>query len=302
MSEHYKSSMPKTFGEVIGLYMKSPKFEGLQPATKDSYSRYLAFAYKVLGNMPIALVGPPEVQELLDTLEGERKLGAAQRVKVVLGAVERFALTRRYLPNPITLGTHVERSKDGHRPWTDEQVSIALRYARPDIGRIIALASNTGQRGSDLCRMRWQDISNSGGHLGINITQQKTGLTLWIPFTRELANAIQAWERRPGFILTKPDGQPYKNRHLLSAAWERERDRNPNLAACRDLVLHGLRATAVVRLRRAGATTPQIVDMVGLSAPMVERYSRFADQKQSALAAVHKLDFGKISKKDAADG
>ncbi len=30
--------------------------------------------------------------------------------------------------------------------------------------------------------------------------------------------------------------------------------------------------------------------MVGLSVAMVERYCRFADQKQSALAAVHHLD------------
>lgn len=70
----------------------------------------------------------------------------------------------------------------------------------------------------------------------------------------------------------------------------REQNANETLAPCAGLVLHGLRATAVVRLRRAGATTPQIVDMVGLSAPMVERYSRFADQKQNTLAAVVLLD------------
>ena len=65
---------------------------------------------------------------------------------------------------------------------------------------------------------------------------------------------------------------------------------NPNLGICAGLVLHGLRATACVRLRRAGATPQQIGDMVGLSVQMAERYCRFADQKQSALAAVYHLD------------
>jgi hypothetical protein len=45
-----------------------------------------------------------------------------------------------------------------------------------------------------------------------------------------------------------------------------------------------------VRLRRAGATVPQISDMVGMSEQMVKRYCRFADQKQNAIAAVHILD------------
>jgi hypothetical protein len=56
------------------------------------------------------------------------------------------------------------------------------------------------------------------------------------------------------------------------------------------LVLHGLRATAVVRLRRAGATTGQIAGMVGMSEVMVNRYCRFSVQRENALAAVHYLD------------
>jgi predicted transcriptional regulator len=56
------------------------------------------------------------------------------------------------------------------------------------------------------------------------------------------------------------------------------------------LVLHGLRATAVVRLRRAGATTGQIAGMVGMSENMVNRYCRFSVQRENALAAVHYLD------------
>jgi hypothetical protein len=56
------------------------------------------------------------------------------------------------------------------------------------------------------------------------------------------------------------------------------------------VALHGLRGFAVVRLRRAGANTGQIADMVGMSEQMVKRYSRFSRQRENALAAVHYLD------------
>jgi predicted transcriptional regulator len=54
--------------------------------------------------------------------------------------------------------------------------------------------------------------------------------------------------------------------------------------------MHGQRATAVVRLRRAGATALQIGDMVGMSEQMVKRYCRFSEQRKNALAAVVYLD------------
>ncbi|MET0538739.1 MAG: hypothetical protein ABWZ64_12465, partial [Xanthobacteraceae bacterium] len=123
----------------------------------------------------------------------------------------------------------------------------------------------------------------------------KTGLRIWIPFTQDLSRAISSWERRPTFLVLRDNGQPW-NRNLLSTAWLRERDGNPKLSPLKGLVLHGLRATAVVRLRRAGATTAQISDMVGLSAPMVTRYSRLSVQRENALAAVIHLDRTKVER------
>ncbi len=70
------------------------------------------------------------------------------------------------------------------------------------------------------------------------------------------------------------------------------REANADLAplSVAGLVIHGLRAHACVRLLRHGANTRQIADMVGMSEPMVKNYTRFSDQKDNALAAVHLLD------------
>jgi integrase len=209
---------------------------------------------------------------------------------VALKAVEKWAVVRDLLPYPITTGTEVIGSKGGHKPWTDAQVAAAEHYCRMEVAQAITLAANTGQRGSDLVRMRWTDIEEIDGRPGINVTQRKTGLQIWIPFTQPLMAAISTWKRRPAPLLLKPSGEAWGNRKQLSMAWERDRDSNPMLAPCAGLVLHGLRATACVRLRRAGAKPTQIADMVGLSVQMVERYCRFADQRESAMAAVRYLD------------
>ena len=280
----------KAFAIVIHAYLASAKFGALEPATQSSYRRYLRIASDpdMLGAYPVEEMRPYRVQLFLDTFAG--RPGSQINARVALKAVEGWALVRDMLPHPITTGTEVEKSDGGHKPWTDAQVAAAETHARPEISRLVTLAANTGQRGSDLFRMLWSDIEENEGRPGINVTQRKTGLQIWIPMTQPLMAAIATWERRPAPLLLKPSGESWGTRNAITMAWKRERDGNPSLAVCHGLVLHGLRATACVRLRRAGATPQQIADMVGLSVQMAERYCRHADQKQSALAAVHRLD------------
>ena len=282
---------PQSFATVVRAYLASPKFKALQPATQANYRQYLRIAEHpdVLGTLPVGVIRPALVQGFLDGLAD--RPGAQSQARVAIKAVERWAVVRDLLPFPITTGTEIIGSDGGHKPWTDAQVAAAEHFARPEISRMITLAANTGQRGSDLFRMRWSDIEDVDGRPGINVTQRKTGRQIWIPMTQSLMAAVAGWERRPAPLLLKPSGQHWGTRNALTMAWTRERDGNPHISViCSGLVLHGLRATACVRLRRAGATPQQIADMVGLSVQMVERYCRFADQKQSALAAVHHLD------------
>jgi integrase len=127
------------------------------------------------------------------------------------------------------------------------------------------------------------------GRPGINVIQRKTKLKIWVPFTQTLSDKMAEWERSQGMILRKHDGLPFDNRQQLTDAWIRERER-PEMEPLRHLHLHGLRGTAVVRLRRVGASIPEITSMVGMSQAMVERYCRFSVQRENALAAVERLD------------
>jgi len=276
---------------VIRQYRASAKFQGLALESRRHWGYLLNIAElpECLGAYSSEEIRPALVQAWLD---GFADRPAQQRsARSALKAVERFAVVRDLLPWPITTGTEASGGTGGHKPWTDEQVELAELHVSPPLGRVITLASNTGQRCSDIVKMRWSDLEPQDGRMGINVVQKKTGVALWIPFTQRLADVVATWERRPTVLALKKDGKPW-TAHQASSAWLYERDRKPALGPLKadGLVLHGLRATAVVRLRRAGATTGQIHDMVGMSEQMVNRYCRLSAQRENALAAVHHLD------------
>ena len=276
------------FASVIRAYLESPIFKDLAHNTQRWQRCYLSLAETRdgLGGKLVEELHPGDVQDFLDALHG--RPGAQRMARDAIVALTKWAVVKRLLPIDITFGTRVTGKIKGHKPWTDEQVGFAELRAAGHLSNVVTMAANTGQRGSDLVTMRWTDISVEEGWPGINVTQQKTKKEIWVPFTRALREKIETWERRPGFILLRRDGEPW-TRTELTDAWRYERMR-PSLAPLRHLNLHGLRATAVVRLRRAGVSIPQICDFVGMSAETVQTYCRNSDQKQNALAAIISLE------------
>jgi integrase len=300
-----------TFAAVIRAYQNSPAYrEELTESTRRAvYGPMLRLAelHDGLGGLPVEQVRPALVQAFLDGLAD--KPGSQKNARTAIKAVERWALVRDLLPFPISTGTTCIETNGGHEPWSMEQVKLAEQSARPDLARVVTLAVHTGQRGSDIVKMRWSDIEEQDDPFtgirrrGVNVVQQKTGRRLWVPFTAELSAAMETWEKRmPPFLILKPNGQQYTRAHL-SWHWNDERDTNKALEPLKEagLVLHGLRATAVVRARKAGATVLQIASMFGMSEPMVARYSRLADQTEMAMAAVHFLDRTAAERKSSAD-
>lgn len=283
------------FAAVIRAFTSSPKWQTYTPSTQDVWGRELRFAEHPdrLGAVSVYVIRPALVQAFIDGLAG--RPGKQSAALAALRQLERWAIVRDLLPYPITTGIEYERSHDGHKPWSEEQVALAEQHARPELACVVTLGANTGQRGSDLVKMRWTDIETYNGRDGINVTQLKTGKQIWVPITHELAAAMATWERRPGFILLRPTGIPW-TRKALTWAWIVERDGNPALVPLAGMVLHGLRATACVRLLQAGANTRQIADMVGMSEPIVGRYCRFSVQRENASAAVLHLDAARAGK------
>lgn len=283
----FKTPSATSFASVIEAYRASPKFLALARATKVSYEYAFRIASNpaALGNISTKEIRPALMQAFLD---GFADRPATQRtVRTAFLALQQWALVRDLLPRPIMTGTEASSASESYEPWTDEHVQIAELHARPDLARMVTLAVNTGQRGSDLVRMKWLDIEEHNGRSGIKVVQQKTARKLWIPLTVELEAAIRTWDRSLGYLVTMPDGAPY-TRPKLSDAWTKERKRNAALEQHRALGLsfHGLRAAAVIRLRAANIETPLIANFVGMSVKMVERYTSKASQADNAIIAL----------------
>src|SRR5262245_19950219 len=185
-----------SFAAVIRAFMVSPKFQGYSPATREVWGRELRLAERpdTLGALPVDIIRPALVQAFIDGMSN--RPGKQAAALAALRQVERWAIVRDLLSQPITTGVEFTRSHDGHKPWTDEQVRLAETQARPELARVVTLAANTGQRGSDLVKMRWTDLEVYNGLTGINVTQKKTGRQIWVPVTQELATAMAGWERR----------------------------------------------------------------------------------------------------------
>jgi integrase len=197
---------------------QAPRFQGYSPATREVWGRELRLAERpdTLGAISVNVIRPALVQAFMDGMSD--RPGKQAAALAALRQLERWGIVRDLLPQPITLGVEIGRSHDGHKPWTDEQVLLVETHARPELARVVTLAANTGQRGSDLVKMRWTDLEDYNGRTGINVTQLKTGRQIWVPITQELASAMAQWERRPGFILLRPTGIPW-TRKALTWAW-----------------------------------------------------------------------------------
>jgi hypothetical protein len=284
------------FAAVIRDFMSpgNARWQDYAQATREVWGREPVLVQAgPLGALSVYELRPSLIQRHLDGLAALP--GKQEAAFGALRALEKWALVRDRLPGPITLGCDILGTSGGHLPWTDAQIAHAEHHARPKIARVITLAAGTGQRGSDLVRMRWQDIESYRGRIGINVTQRKTGRILWVPFSDEFQRAIEEWERRPGHILTGAKGKPW-GREWMSNAWTDERDNNPALTEHKEkrLVLHGLRGSFVLRLRRANVDKQLIGAAAGMSAAMVDRYCRLAEQRDDAIAAVDAAERGTV--------
>ena len=292
-----------TFAEVLCEFEKHceqrNKVGDLAEGTLRNYKAIIGWAHATLGKFsatdPKDGIRPKLVQEAIDTLAD--RPGQQSNARALLTALDTWAEPREMLVRSITRGVKVLGSEGGHTPWSDAQAAHGEQNAPWPFNRAIPLMAHLGQRGSDIVRMRFTDIEEhrhpitGTSYPGINLTTKKVGLKLWVPFTEPLIELVREWKREarpPWYLLAQPNGQPYQRTYLSWHWWTERKQLEPLV----DMVLHGLRGTCVVRYRKAGATIPEICATIGMSPPMVERYCRFADRVDLAIAAVHRLSLG----------
>jgi integrase len=210
---------------------------------------------------------------------------ARNQMLSVLRCVLEWSVPRGYrTDNPAVGIKRLKVDDSGHEPWSAEGWAFAVTHAPTHLRRMAFLGRATGQRVSDLVKMRPADLVADGINVRIGKLRDKKH---FVPLTIDQMAEIKSWGVRDmkHFLTTPITGKCCTTKYM-NQLWSEWRA-SPEAAPIRDLKLtiHGLRATKIEDLRQAGCADGAIADEVGISEAMVRRYLRFADKAASARAS-----------------
>jgi integrase len=275
-----QANPPGSFGALVKAYLASPEFKERKASTQAEYRRVLGRLTAKHGPKPVRLLEKRHIRQWRDDM-AETPAAANTLVRTVK-LLMTFAIDREYrTDNPAA---RLKLFKTGEwRSWTDEEcLAFEGRWPSGTMERrAYILALFTGQRRGDLVAMTQADRKDGA----IRVVQQKTGEALWIPeagaLTAELASV------RHMSLLTTSRGKAFDA--IYFGAWFADAIDAAGLP--NECVLHGLRKTAARRLADADCTDAQIMAITGhRTSSMVRHYTKDADQKRLASAAIVKLE------------
>lgn len=265
-----------TFRRLIASYKQSPKWQRLAPRTKSDYSKVLEYLIDTVGDKDPTRLRRSTIIEA--QIANRHRARFANYIPHMLSILFEHAIDLDWQRDNPAKGIEKLKTGEGHKPWPVSAVNTYRSEVSGLALLIFELAIGTGQRASDLTRMKWSDIEDGG----IWVTQGKTKTRLWIPFTQRLRSILEATPRRGlHYILCDKHGRQLKYDQLQKTVIaERKR------LGLMEYSLHGLRYSAASELAEAGCTDHQIAAITGhKSLSMVQKYSKGASQKRLAKQA-----------------
>ena len=186
--------------------------------------------------------------------------------------------------NPTAGVTRVHKVKKEHEPWPDDLLAAFDAHAPGHLQLAVMLMLYTGQRRSDVVRMRWSQFD---GEIIEVAQQQKTGEYVAIPCHHRLRSILSALPRRSEYILTGERGQPYQSAESLAAMVRR----HLRAIGIRGYSVHGLRKNAAQALAEAGCSISEIMAITGHRSPgMALHYTKRAEKKRLARTAIDRWE------------
>jgi integrase/recombinase XerD len=276
-----------SFRFVVERYYSSTIFQHLDPGTRAWQRRYLDLICAKNGHLGIRTIQRKHVQRFVDAKADTPH--AANMLLKALRALFKFATRHEYVDqNPARDVESVKFNSQGHHRWTpDEILQFEARYPIGSKERLaMALLLYTGCRREDVVRLGPQHLKNGRLKYTQAKNEHRKRVVIDIPAHRELQGVIDAagCTGHLTFLVTQYGG-PFQPDSFGN--WFRQSCRDAGLEHCS---AHGLRKAMAARLAEKGATTKEIMSVTGhVTLGEVERYTREADQRTLADAAIGKL-------------
>lgn len=304
-----------SFNHLKDVYYESREWERLEPESKRDYKRYIEKEIcRRWGNEPVKKLDAEVVNALHKSMRS-RPSAANQCVKV-LKQIIRVAMANPSLfpditTNPcanITLYGKKEGVQARERIWTDSEIDAFDKAADHEMLMARLLYIYTGQRTSDIIKMKESDYEvDKSGDPWLQVVQQKTKKRLWIYCHADLVPALEAHiakhrQARPNRtdapLIQNSKGRAF-NRRVFVARWDDtavkagivtlsgkkgvRRDRsNPTR--------HDLRRNATTRLAEADCNVDEISSITGLSPSMIQKQTYNVRSKVHSKAGIKKVE------------
>lgn len=265
-----------SMAELVEIYRKSQKYRALAPTTKRMRNIYLTMIEEQYGDRPYAALTRGKVIQIRDAMADTP--GAANNLVSVLGVMFRVAINLELVTANPAHGID-KLGLQEYQPWPEKVIAHVLGRASPMLRLAVILHLYTGQRIGDVCNMQWKHVDGDV----IEVVQQKTGKTVWVPMHSNLKAELAKVPRHINWMIYNANGEQMRP--------ERLRDRLYRvLPKGADFYWHGLRKNAVNALLEAGCSTAEVSAITGQTLAVVEQYAKGRDSKALAKSAMKKWE------------
>ena len=267
---------------LIIEYKQSDRYTRLKPRTRELYRGYLDQMRRDYGDLPFRGIRASHIEAIKRAHAATPS--KANMILALFRILLGYAVKMDYL-------RHNAAEKPGRLPpakrsevWAVEDEERFMDAARPSLRLAFMLLLYTVQRPSDVLAMTRDKVEERGGRLYIHLRQAKTDVLLAVPVHTRLEPLLRERlaDKTGKLLVPSPRGVQWARRNF-SRAWDHDLVRS-NLRLARVLLRQGmtkdqvradlegrhrqrrdLRRTGIVRLAKAGATTPQIAALSGHS-------------------------------------
>jgi integrase len=202
--------LPGSLGWAIERFMTSPEYGGRARNTRLQDQRLFDELRTSFGSGMLRDLRDRHVKIIRNHFRQEHSAAIADAAMSRISVLWQFADQHLDLDlgaNPTAGVSRIHKVENEHEPWPDD-VLAAFDAAAPGHLRLaVMLLLYTGQRRSDVVKMRWSQFDGDTIEVA---QQQKTGEYVIVPCHKRLRSILASLPRRSEFILTGERGAPYQ--------------------------------------------------------------------------------------------
>jgi integrase len=274
-----------TVAAAIGAYLDSLEFRSVKPRTQERYRDACDIIRGELGAGRLRDITISGLNRHTENMAKERGTAVADLHRSVIKMIWEACRDHKEfnigdLANPALNAKRRYEVKHAHRAWSDEVINKFLASAPEHMRLALLLCWVTGQRGSDVVKMRWSDFDGTV----IKVRQQKTNGEADLEahhcyLTNQLVEVLKTAPRRSEFILTMPNGRRFATANLLGKAFRRELVKIGH----GEFSMHGLRYRAAKDAAEIGGVEAAMATTGHKSRRVATEYAKGASTKRIGM-------------------